>query len=233
MEEMIAMLHEMMKRAAERGWIRAGDLKDLLEDLNLQPELIRAVFRYLENQKIRALPNADAAAMDPGENQTLAIDRLNDEEQKLLQMIYGMDGCRYTLEDIAKYLHVGTDFARKIVLDIGKTIDDVRYLPRRRDLLPAPDSIPDFQAEKAEDSQERQSILEQRRDLLIRILPELTPREAEIIRMRMGMDERSYTTEEVAERFGVTTQRIRQVANKALRKALRFEREKNIRDFYI
>jgi RNA polymerase primary sigma factor len=50
------------------------------------------------------------------------------------------------------------------------------------------------------------------------VLDTLSGREAEIIRMRFGMDGREYTLEEIGEKFKVTRERVRQIEAKALRK---------------
>ena len=218
MEEMIATLHEMVKMAAEKGWIRGGDLENLLEDMQLQPELIRAVFRYLEKQEIRVLSVMEAKSVD----QALSMDQLGPEEQKLMQMIYSGE---HTLEDIAGWLEVGTDLARKIVLDVGRGLGDIRYLPCRREPLP---DIPDLEPDK-----ERQIRPEDLYGELAQILSGLTEKEAEIMEMLLGLKGRIWTREEVAAHFGLTPERIRQIENKALRKAYRRGREKKIRDFCV
>lgn len=52
-----------------------------------------------------------------------------------------------------------------------------------------------------------------------KLLSELTPREAQIVRMRFGLGgETSHTLEEVGEAFRVTRERIRQIEAKALKK---------------
>ena len=53
----------------------------------------------------------------------------------------------------------------------------------------------------------------------VSVLQTLTPREAEIIRMRFGIgDDTEHTLEEVGQRFSITRERIRQIQVKALRK---------------
>jgi RNA polymerase primary sigma factor len=54
-----------------------------------------------------------------------------------------------------------------------------------------------------------------------KLLGVLTTREAKVLRMRFGIDERSeHTLEQVGNAFGVTRERIRQIEEKALRKLL-------------
>jgi RNA polymerase primary sigma factor len=54
---------------------------------------------------------------------------------------------------------------------------------------------------------------------IARVLSTLTPREAQVLRMRFGIGERTdHTLEEVGVRFAVTRERIRQIEAQALRK---------------
>ena len=70
-------------------------------------------------------------------------------------------------------------------------------------------------------------------EALNEILDTLTEREADVLRMRFGMqDGRTHTLEEVGQLFGVTRERIRQIENKAIRKLRHPSRAKKIRDFY-
>ena len=70
-------------------------------------------------------------------------------------------------------------------------------------------------------------------EALKEILDTLTEREADVLRMRFGMqDGRTHTLEEVGQIFGVTRERIRQIENKAIRKLRHPSRAKKIRDFY-
>ncbi len=56
------------------------------------------------------------------------------------------------------------------------------------------------------------------RDKIDDVLNTLSPREARILRLRFGLDNgRSYTLEEVGQKFGLTRERIRQIEGKALR----------------
>ncbi len=66
-----------------------------------------------------------------------------------------------------------------------------------------------------------------------KILASLTPREARIVRMRFGIDERKdYTLGEVAQEFGITRERIRQIEAKALQKLKHSKRRHKLRSFY-
>ncbi len=65
-----------------------------------------------------------------------------------------------------------------------------------------------------------------------KVLSTLTPREEKVIRMRLGIGEKTdYTLEEVGEVFGLTRERIRQIEAKALRKLKHPSRQKRLESF--
>jgi RNA polymerase primary sigma factor len=66
-----------------------------------------------------------------------------------------------------------------------------------------------------------------------RALVFLNPREAKILRMRFGIDEkREYTLEEIGRQFGISRERIRQIENAALRKLKEANDDCNLMGFY-
>ena len=71
------------------------------------------------------------------------------------------------------------------------------------------------------------------RERINEVLSSLPPREARIIRLRFGLDcDRSYTLEEVGQKFGLTRERIRQIEGKALRR-LRHPRQARLLKEYL
>ena len=65
-----------------------------------------------------------------------------------------------------------------------------------------------------------------------KVLSTLTPREEKVIRMRLGIGEKTeYTLEEVGDVFGLTRERIRQIEAKALRKLKHHSRRKRLESF--
>ena len=70
------------------------------------------------------------------------------------------------------------------------------------------------------------------RDKVEEVLTSLSPREARILRLRFGLHNgRSYTLEEVGQKFGLTRERIRQIEGKALRRLRHPRRSRQLRDY--
>ncbi|MEA3339351.1 MAG: sigma-70 family RNA polymerase sigma factor [Chloroflexota bacterium] len=64
------------------------------------------------------------------------------------------------------------------------------------------------------------------------MLATLGPREARILKLRFGLiNGRSYTLEEVGQKFGLTRERIRQIEGKALRRLRHPRRSRQLRDY--
>jgi RNA polymerase primary sigma factor len=70
------------------------------------------------------------------------------------------------------------------------------------------------------------------REKVQEVLDTLPPREARILRLRFGLENgRSYTLEEVGQKFGLTRERIRQIESKALRRLRHPRRSRQLRDY--
>jgi RNA polymerase primary sigma factor len=69
-------------------------------------------------------------------------------------------------------------------------------------------------------------------DKVHEVLASLSPREARILRLRFGLENgRSYTLEEVGEKFGLTRERIRQIEGKALRRLRHPKRARQLKEY--
>lgn len=70
------------------------------------------------------------------------------------------------------------------------------------------------------------------RDRIEEALSTLNPREVRILRMRFGLQNgRSYTLEEVGQKFGLTRERIRQIEGQALRRLRHPSRSRELKDY--
>ncbi|MCZ7544686.1 MAG: RNA polymerase sigma factor RpoD [Anaerolineae bacterium] len=70
------------------------------------------------------------------------------------------------------------------------------------------------------------------REKVEEVLATLSPREARILRLRFGLQNgRSYTLEEVGQKFGLTRERIRQIEGKALRRLRHPRRSRHLKDY--
>ncbi|MBI4059125.1 RNA polymerase sigma factor RpoD [Candidatus Microgenomates bacterium] len=90
------------------------------------------------------------------------------------------------------------------------------------------DFIDDTITPKPEEVAARELLKQQ----LEEVLSTLTPREAQVLRMRFGLDAgKARTLEEVGREFGVTRERIRQIEAKALKKLRHPSRRKKLQDY--
>jgi RNA polymerase primary sigma factor len=70
------------------------------------------------------------------------------------------------------------------------------------------------------------------REKMEEVLATLTPREARILRLRFGLqDGKSYTLEEVGQKFGLTRERIRQIEGRALRRLRHPRRSRQLKEY--
>ncbi len=90
------------------------------------------------------------------------------------------------------------------------------------------DFIPDDEAQEPEEAASFVLL----REALDKELATLSEREAQVLRLRFGMEDgRARTLEEVGREFNVTRERIRQIEAKALRKLHHPSRAKRLKDF--
>jgi RNA polymerase primary sigma factor len=92
--------------------------------------------------------------------------------------------------------------------------------------------LSDFIVDKNGLSPSDQVIILNLREQTDEVLKTLTPREAQIIRLRFGLEDGSeHTLEEVGQNFQVTRERIRQIEAKALRKLRHPSRSHRLKSF--
>ncbi len=92
----------------------------------------------------------------------------------------------------------------------------------------------DFLSDEKTMSPEEYATVEMLKEELANVLLTLTDREANVLKLRFGLDDgQCRTLEEVGQIFGVTRERIRQIEAKALRKLRHPSRSRKLKDFLI
>ena len=119
-----------------------------------------------------------------------------------------------TDEEIAKYLDEDLDKIQTI-LDVSQAVSSL-------DLSVDEDgetSVGDLVADDRVENGYANLVKEANKQIVDDVLSTLPAREAEILRMRFGINqEKAMTLEEVGGHYGITKERIRQIENKAIRK---------------
>jgi RNA polymerase primary sigma factor len=93
-------------------------------------------------------------------------------------------------------------------------------------------TLGDFIADRETSSPFMQLVDISLKEEINKVLSTLTPREEKIIRMRLGIGEKTdFTLEEVGNAFGLTRERIRQIETKALKKLKHSSRRKRLESF--
>ena len=118
-----------------------------------------------------------------------------------------------TPEEVAKHMGLSTSRVREIMKIAQEPVS--LETPIEEEDSHLGDFIEDEAALDPADAASMMLLKEQIAD----VLKTLAPREAEVLRLRFGLEDgRSRTLEEVGQSFGVTRERIRQIEAKALRK---------------
>ena len=131
-----------------------------------------------------------------------------------------------TDEEIAKYLDEDLDKIQTI-LDVSQAVSSL-------DLSVDEDgetSVGDLVADDRVESGYANLVKEANKQIVDDVLSTLPAREAEILRMRFGINqEKAMTLEEVGGHYGITKERIRQIENKAIRKLRHPARARMLRE---
>ena len=119
-----------------------------------------------------------------------------------------------TEEEIAKKLNVEVDKV-KVALDMSQAVSSLD-IPVGED---EETTIGDLQTDPSIKSLMSNLIDEANRQIIETVFATLNEREANVLRLRFGMDvNHAYTLEEVGNELGITRERVRQIETRALRK---------------
>ena len=147
--------------------------------------------------------------------------------KKISSQLLHRNGHEPTADEIAQELDMPLDKVREIMRVAQEPVSLETPIGEEEDSHLG-DFIPDEEAPVPAEAASHTLLREQ----LSEVLNSLTPREAEVLRLRFGLEDgRPRTLEEVGGVFQVTRERIRQIEAKALRKLRHPSRSKKLRDF--
>ena len=151
------------------------------------------------------------------------INKLVRVQRQLLQDL-GRDP---TPEEIGKEMDMSADRVREIQKISQEPVSLETPIGEEEDTHLG-DFIPDNDSPAPADAASQTLLREQLND----VLNTLTPREAQVLRLRFGLEDgQTRTLEEVGKQFNITRERIRQIEAKALRKIRHPSRSKRLKDF--
>ena len=147
--------------------------------------------------------------------------------KKASSQLLHLNGRDPSEEEIADYREMPIDKVREVMRIAQEPVSLETPIGEEEDSHLG-DFIPDNHAQSPNDAANNTMLKEQ----LNEVLSTLTPREADVLRMRYGLDnEPPKTLEDVGKAFNVTRERIRQIEAKALRKLRHPSRSKKVRDY--
>ncbi|MEJ7553897.1 MAG: RNA polymerase sigma factor RpoD [Aquificaceae bacterium] len=156
------------------------------------------------------------------------IETINDitkAHKKLFQEL----GREPTAEEIAKYLGISPEKARKVMRVSQEPVSLETPIGDDEET-----HLKDFIEDKSVPSPEEQVSRKLLREQLIKVLSTLGEKEKEILMYRYGLvDGIEYTLEQIGKMFNVTRERIRQLETKAIRKLRHPARAKYLKDFEL
>jgi RNA polymerase primary sigma factor len=146
---------------------------------------------------------------------------------KIQRQLIQDNGREPTAEEIASELNMSVEKVRDIMKIAQDPVSLETPIGEEEDTHLG-DFIPDNDSPAPADAASQTLLREQLND----VLNTLTPREAQVLRLRFGLEDgQTRTLEEVGKQFNITRERIRQIEAKALRKIRHPSRSKRLKDF--
>ena len=131
------------------------------------------------------------------------------------------------MEEVAEEASLPVDKVRQ-TFELGQELTSLDTPLDEGDKNSFIDIISDQSAQSPEDEISAQAV----KDCLNKALDTLSPREAEVLKLRFGLtDGTFYTLEQLGNMLGVTRERVRQIEKKALMKLRHPKRSTELREF--
>ncbi len=154
------------------------------------------------------------------------VETINKVKKTSSQLLHE-NGKEPTAEEIADRIGMSVEKVRDIIRVAQEPVSLETPIGEEEDSHLG-DFIPDEEAPAPENAASMMLLKEQ----LNEVLETLTPREAQVLRLRFGLEGgHPHTLEEVGAEFKVTRERIRQIEAKALRKLRHPSRSKKLKDY--
>lgn len=139
------------------------------------------------------------------------------------------EGLEPSLKEIASITNLSVEQVERVIK--AELLKNPRSLNQ---LLPYHDDEKEF-AEFLTDEEmvppEQEVIWQDIRERIEEVLQGFSPREAEILKLRFGFDDESWTLDRIGRKFGISRERVRQIEEKALLKLRHPLRAARLRDF--